>query len=358
MPVIISHCSALELLRAVPPQVRLYPRVGEPLEMTGISTSPQELATLDLGRFGVRRKPVHVLVSGESRELKASGVRTHWFGLPVMPGGLLLELSPGVYVVGPELCFVQMARSTSIVGAVVLGYELCGQYSHFSEMVSGYYERPPLTSVEMIGAAMSELSGLYGLGRAREALRWVRDGARSPMETVLAGELFLPGRHKGLAFVRPELNYEVSLDEAASAITGTKTCRIDVAWPGQRRGTEYDSREFHLDPEKDLRRKEALEHMGWTINTIKLDHMANHDELMKAVALFEDAIPRQKGGPASAEEVAQLHERLLRATRCGMGMERAVFGVPVPHGLVKMHLGSCEHRHHVSALAIVTLPRV
>ena len=340
MPVIISHCSALELLRAVPPQVRLYPRVGEPLEMTGISTSPQELATLDLGRFGVRRKPVHVLVSGESRELKASGVRTHWFGLPVMPGGLLLELSPGVYVVGPELCFVQMARSTSIVGAVVLGYELCGQYSHFSEMVSGYYERPPLTSVEMIGAAMSELSGLYGLGRAREALRWVRDGARSPMETVLAGELFLPGRHKGLAFVRPELNYEVSLDEAASAITGTKTCRIDVAWPGQRRGTEYDSREFHLDPEKDLRRKEALEHMGWTINTIKLDHMANHDELMKAVALFEDAIPRQKGGPASAEEVAQLHERLLRATRCGMGMERAVFGVPVPHGLVKMHLGS------------------
>ena len=340
MPVIISHCSALELLRAVPPQARLYPRVGEPLEMTGISTSPQELATLDLGRFGVRRKPVHVLVSGESRELKASGVRTHWFGLPVMPGGLLLELSPGVYVEGPELCFVQMARSTSIVGAVVLGYELCGQYSHFSEMVSGYYERPPLTSVEMIGAAMSELSGLYGLGRAREALRWVRDGARSPMETVLAGELFLPGRHKGLAFVRPELNYEVSLDEAASAITGTKTCRIDVAWPGQRRGTEYDSREFHLDPEKDLRRKEALEHMGWTINTIKLDHMANHDELMKAVALFEDAIPRQKGGPASAEEVAQLHERLLRATRCGMGMERAVFGVPVPHGLVKMHLGS------------------
>lgn len=339
MPVIISHCSALELLRAVPPQARLYPRVGEPLELKSISTSPRELAALDLGSFGIRRKPVHVLVAGESREIKASGVRTHWFGLPTMPGGLLLELAPGVYVAGPELCFVQMARSASTVGAVVLGYELCGWYSHFAEMVSGYYERPPLTSVEIMGAAMTELSGLYGLGRAREALRWVRDGARSPMETVLAGELFLPGRHKGLAFARPELNYEVPLDEAASAITGTKTCKIDVAWPGARRGAEYDSREFHLDPEKDLRRKEVLEHMGWTINTIKLDQMVDHRELMKAVALFEDAIPRQKGGPAPAEEVAELHARLLRATRCGMGMERAVFGVPVPRGLVKMHIG-------------------
>ena len=251
MPVIVSHCSALELLRAVPPQARLYPRVGEPLELKSISTSPRELAALDLGGFGIRREPVHVLVAGESREIKASGVRTHWFGLPTMPGGLLLELAPGIYVAGPELCFVQMARSASTVGAVVLGYELCGWYSHFAEMVSGYYERPPLTSVEMMGAAISELSGLYGLGRAQE----------------------------------------------------------------------------------------ALEHMGWTINTIKLDQMVDHRELMKAVALFEDAIPRQKGGPAPAEEVAELHERLLRATRCGMGMERAVFGVPVPRGLVKMHIG-------------------
>ena len=340
MPVIVSHCSALELLRAVPPQARLYPRVGEPLELKSISTSPRELAALDLGGFGIRREPVHVLVAGESREIKASGVRTHWFGLPTMPGGLLLELAPGIYVAGPELCFVQMARSASTVGAVVLGYELCGWYSHFAEMVSGYYERPPLTSVEMMGAAMSELSGLYGLGRAREALQWVRDGARSPMETVLSGELFLPARHKGLAFARPELNYEVPLDEAASAITGTKTCRIDVAWPGVRRGAEYDSKEFHLDPEKDLRRKEALEHMGWTINTIKLEHMIDHQELMRAVALFESAIPRQRGGPAPAEEVAELHERLLRATRCGMGMERALFGVPVPHGLVKVHIGA------------------
>ena len=101
---------------------------------------------------------------------------------------------------------------------------------------------------------------------------------------------------------------------------------------------EYDSLEFHLDPEKDLRRKEALEHMGWTINTIKLDQMADHAALMRAVALFESTVPRQPGGPAPVEEVAELQARLLRATRCGMGLERALFGVTVPHGAVRVHV--------------------
>ena len=338
MSIVISHGSALELLRAVPPQVRVFPRVSEPLELSRISTSARELSALRLDDFGIRRSPVHVLVCKGARGIEAVGVRTHWFGLPVMPGGLLVELAPEVYAAGPELCFAQMARQASVVGAVALGDELCGRYSHFSEMISGYFERPPLTSVEQIAAALEALAGLYGLHHAREAARWIRDGARSPMETVLSSELLLPARHQGLAFARPELNYEVALDAAASSITGTRSCSIDVAWPGVRRGAEYDSLEFHLDPERDLRRREALEHMGWMINTIKLDQMSDHRELMKVVALFEDAVPRQPGGPAPTNEVAELHRRLLRATRCGMGLERALFGVPVPRGAVRLHV--------------------
>lgn len=338
MPVVISNSSALELLRSVPPQARLYPRVAEPLETAAISTDGRELRAADLRLHGIRRTPVHVLVSRFGRQIQSADVRTHYFGLPRMPEGLLLELEPGVYAAGPELCFVQVARSSSLVGAVALGCELCGRYAHFSEMVSGYYERSPLTSVERIGEALDALSGLYGICHAREALRWVCDGARSPMETVLAAELFLPGRHKGLGFARPELNYEVSLDEAAAALTGTRSCSIDIAWPAVRRGAEYDSREFHPDPGRDLRRREALEHMGWAINTIKLDHMADHAELMRTVALFADEVPCQPGGSAPAAEVAELHGRLLRATRCGVGLEQALFGVPVEHGAVRIHV--------------------
>ena len=338
MPVVVSHNTALELLRSVPPQSRIFPHATEPLDMASITTSSRELRALDLRQFGIRRTPVHVLVSGASREIKAHDAKTHWFGLDEMPGGLLLELAPGVYSASPELVFAQMARNLSTVGAVVLGCELCGLYAHFSEKISGYYERPPLTSVERIGNALDELSGMYGLARAREALRWVRDGSRSPMETVTACELFLPGRLQGMAFELPELNYEVPLDEVASAITGTRSCSIDIAWPGVKRGAEYDSEQFHPDPEKDLRRKEALEHMGWTINTIKLDQMADHDEFMKVVALFENEVPRQRGGPAAEEEVAELHQRLLHATRCGIGLTPVLFGVPVQGGAVTVHV--------------------
>lgn len=119
-----------------------------------------------------------------------------------------------------------------------------------------------------------------------------------------------------------------------------ETLAMELISTDSRELRRLDLSEFgvHLDPEKDLRRKEALEHMGWTINTIKLDQTADHRELMRAVALFEDEIPRQSGGPAPAEEVAELHQRLLRATRCGVGLERALFGVPVPHGAVRLHV--------------------
>ena len=102
MPVIISHNSALELLRAVPPQVRAYPRVCEALDMELISTDSRELRRLDLSEFGVRRAPVHVLAAKGVRAIQSKAVETHNFGLPVMPEGLLLELAPGVYAAGPE----------------------------------------------------------------------------------------------------------------------------------------------------------------------------------------------------------------------------------------------------------------
>ena len=338
MSFFLSHSSALELLRATPPQVRLFPRVMEPLDTAAASTDLQSLRTEDFAAFGVRNRPVEVLVHGASRSSAAHGVRTRRFGLDTIPAGLALEVALGTYAAGPELCFVQMARDLDFVDAVVLGCELCGRYSHFAPMVSGFYERPPLTSVEKIAHAIEQLDGLFGLGRAREALEWVRDGSRSPMETVTSCVLFLPARHRGLGFARPELNVRVPLDDIASAITGTQACYVDTAWPGARRGVEYDSREFHKDLARDLRRKEALQHMGWVLYSIDLDRMTRVGELLKAVALFADEVPRQPDGSAPPDEVAALHKDLLRATRFGLGLGAALFGSTVPYGRVPVHV--------------------
>lgn len=338
MSIFLTHSAALELLRAIPPQVRSYSRVMEPLDARAVSTDLASLRTEDLTELGIAGRPLEVLAHRSSRSCEARGVRVRRFGLREIPAGLAREVAPGVYAAGPELIFVQLARDLPLVDAIVLGYELCGRYSHFAPQVSGFYERPPLTSVEKIARAIEQLDGMYGLSRAREALAWVRDGSRSPMETVTSCVLFLPARHRGLGFARPELNARVRLDAAAAAITGTRCCYVDAAWPGVRRGVEYDSAEFHKDPARDARRKEALQHMGWVLYSIDLDRMTNVSELLKAVALLADEVPHQSEGSAPPEAVAELHRDLLRATRFGLGLGAALFGTAVPRGRVRIHV--------------------
>ena len=62
-----------------------------------------------------------------------------------------------------------MAGETSLIGAVVLGHELCGTYSPFAQMISGFYERPALTSVDKLRAATDAVSGMRGVKAARKA---------------------------------------------------------------------------------------------------------------------------------------------------------------------------------------------
>ena len=335
---LISHSSALEALRSIPPQVNRFKRFNDSIPVTELSAGSRKILPAGLDALGVEKRPVHVLVGTGAPKGKSSQIRTHWINLEELPPGLALELAPDVLVAGPELVFALLGRSLAPVAEVVLGYELCGCYSQFAKLVSGFYDRPPLTSVAAIGRALDELAGVPRLGRARSALRWVADGARSPMETVVACELSLPAELGGLGFQKPQLNYPVALDEAAARIAGCQTCYVDVAWPGARRGLEYNGSAYHLDAARDQRRREALAHMGWQLNVVDLDHMRDHGLLMASVALFEGDLPRQPGGAASAQAVAGLHQRLLKATRYGMGLEPALFGVPVPHGTVQLHL--------------------
>ncbi len=142
---------------------------GPPSSREGITVS---ILMSHNSALGLRRTPLHVLVRRYAPACKAQGIQIHRFGLGEVPAGLMLEAAPEVYAAGPEACFAQMAR---------------------------------------------------------EALRWVRDGSRSPMETVMSHLLYLPEEHGGLAFAVPQLNYEVKLDAVAAAVGGTAACSIDAA---------------------------------------------------------------------------------------------------------------------------------
>lgn len=338
MPVVLSHNSSLELLRAAPPQTKLLTRVTEPVHLDDLPTSARSLSDCSFFDLGLRTQPVHVLVSENQTLPKVSGVKAHACRLPELPASALMRYTKDVYLCGPEFTFVQMASVISPLGAAVLGYELCGAYSQFAPLISGFYDRPPLATRASIRAMADALGRTRGTHKARQALKYVCDGSRSPMETVASCMMFFPVSVGGLGFGAPKLNHRVTLDPVAARITGTKTCAIDIAWPDVRLGIEYDSESFHADADKDRRRREALAHMGWSIYVIELDEIRDYRSFSRKVELFEDQVPHVRGLRSHEADRRALLERLLKATRFGMGLESLLFVAAPRKGSVRLHL--------------------
>lgn len=350
MAIIFSHDTALEILRAIPPQAKLTkPFAGEvPMGGDGITTDFGELARVDPAAFGARSRPVHVLVGKGQRRSQAREVISHEFGEGRVPFPLLWGFSQasgssrhGIYFCSPEAVFVQLSRTADLVSAVCLGFELCGAYSHFAPPVSGFYERPPLTTGDRIFMGLEWFRGSRGLGRSQEALSLVCEGSRSPMETLVACELAFPDDLGGFGFEKPELNYEVALDAVSAGLAGSRRCYIDIAWPDAKVGIEYNGREYHLDHARDRKRVEALEHMGWSIRTVEARDLADPRRLEAVVRTLRGKVPERNGTVpqrASRTQRAALHAELLGATRSGLGLEAALFAAGVPHGIATLHV--------------------
>lgn len=338
MPSLLSHSSSLEWLRSVPPQVDWshHPSadvdVSQLRECRGLRDYPA------LQALGFSALPLHFLVPQNLHQTRQRAAKLHRTAIKSIPADLVREIEPGIFVSGPELCFIQMASTVSLVGAVVLGHELCGTYSHFARMASGFYERLALTSVEKIEDAIERLEGMRGLSHARQALRWVRNGSASPMETVISCMLCLPTSMGGFGKRAPELNCRQELDEVARRITGTAYAKVDTGYPDKKVGLEFDGRDYHRDAEKDRSRREALAHEGWTIYVMNVDEATTYDELRNKVDLMGDVPKAGKLGEVDPQLGRNLLDRLLHATRFGLGLNGTLFGVAVAKGKVKLHV--------------------
>ena len=337
MPIILSHSSALERLRAIPPAFDDSPIIQEPISLPK-APSVRRLNPIEMQELGISQTPVSILTQRQSNPPKTPYVKIHMQSVGPIPGNLLLQAGPDVYASGPELAFIQMAGQLSFVGLVVLGFELCGSYSHFAPKVSGFYERAPLTTKDQIESAINLFKSLHGRSAARKALPYVLEGSASPMETVLACMLTFPPEMGGEGFKLPVPNKEVTLSKAGARITKTGSCKVDLAWPDARIGLEYAGGPYHTDEKKDRLRLEALAHEKWTIYTADIDRLANYAEYEALVSLIEDEIPRTPGAARAKKSASKrLFERLMRATRAGMSVSAALFGTAIPYGAVKIH---------------------
>ena len=181
------------------------------------------------------------------------------------------ELSSGSRVLVPDaaLCFLQYASVASFCELVEFGYELCGAYELSLDVNAKYRERTAPRTVASLTRYIESVSKVRNASLALRALRYVRDGSASPMETALAMMVTLPRKLGGLGIRDVALNERVALSGKARRLAKRKSFVLDLYISRARIDVEYNGA-LHDDPEqreRDHERSNALGTMGYVVYT-------------------------------------------------------------------------------------------
>lgn len=191
--------------------------------------------------------PLHVLVPRRSGRVRMAHVVEHsvWHELPPES---IVWLDGQASMVCPELLFLQMAETLSLPALVMLGYELCGNFSRDATNPFGgraQLEIPAATSVARLLEYMDSSPNARGVARAKDALQHVCDYALSPMEAILGTMYSLPPNESGYGMGPITLNERVRIgDEDAG--TRARSRYPDLSFAFAPMGLNYDG-EDHLD---------------------------------------------------------------------------------------------------------------
>lgn len=246
----------------------------------------------DSGFLSHLAKPVDLLFPSKEARICSCQINPHMC-LHDLPKGSFRRLRPELYVLTPEVNFVQMGEDLSLAQLAAYGFELCGSYALAPSTERGFIDRPPLAFLDDLLRASSEGTGIRGAGKARAALAWVREGSRSPRETILVIVLCIPSDNGGYQLPFPQLNPAISLGSDAARTAGVGVLHPDLCWEEQKTIVEYDSDGTHLEEGqviRDVDRKDAFARDGWHVITITNQRLWRPEVLDRIVR--EELAPR------------------------------------------------------------------
>jgi len=169
----------------------------------------------------------------------------------------------GLRLVAPAHVFSQLASMLSLDDLVAVGDFLV------TPPRRGTRRQPPLCTAEELGAAIPH--GARGAIRAHRALKEVRIGAESRMETLLRLVLVRAG------LPEPQLNPGVPI--------GTDTLHPDLLFPQWRVVLEYEGDGHRTDPNawrRDIWRREAFLEAGYRVVQVHRDDVLKEPEALLA----------------------------------------------------------------------------
>lgn len=274
MGIVLSHRTA-RLYHAAPfKQAR---HVTLPAEPSALKPEPPDMSLVSrarqiLLRCGVPEaalETIDVLVSTSACRRSGFGLLSHVWSHPISANGLI-ELERGIYVCDVALCVQQIASMLDEPELIECLFELCGKYSLPSQPDEPYRERPPLVTTEALNCHVERAPGQWGINRLRNALRYVQNGVRSPMETALLIPIVGPRRLGGLNIKTVQAAQRVEVVGCARGLTRRSYFECDALLPKSRTDLEYDGI-IHEDAEQaaiDTERANAMMAMGYNVMNV------------------------------------------------------------------------------------------
>lgn len=315
MDILISHNSAFALYDALD-DATLAHRRTMPLDAFGWdSTIADAHPAID-----ALPHPLHILIPFERRH-KIDRCTAHCSTFE-LPGLSTIRLQSHLYVVAPELCFMQLARSMDAIDIAQIATRLTATYRYVPDASPPLAGRLPLTTIERLALHMDSCGcagkqKLAGASKVNRGLAWAIENAASPREAALALTLAIPARCGGFGLPRPALNRTVPIPPHIARWAGKQSYRCDLFWPDASLAIEYDS-DLHAGSKqiaKDAKRRDVLSKLGITTLTVTRVQMNNIEEIRQIAVHIGDLLgtPKRYRSDSLKERQRMLHARLLHS---------------------------------------------
>ncbi|MBR3328617.1 MAG: hypothetical protein IKG22_14990 [Atopobiaceae bacterium] len=256
----------------------------------------KQIKLIPFDHLGIRRpepeSPLYILVGSRNRQRRVVNVHERICASPV-PSNSIRFAGDGVYTPSPELTFLLLARYLSLPELLLVGMELCGLYRLANANTSQplrsnrtLYNQGALTTPFRIATCIGHVDDFPNVKLARRACAYLAASSASPMESVLYLLLCLPRHLGGYGLPRPILNAKQKVGGQAEHLTLSRNLIPDLFWSDCRLDVEYDSEEFHADPESlaaGARRTLALRAMHVEVISVTKD-IVYDEEAFDAVA--------------------------------------------------------------------------
>lgn len=236
-------------------------------------------------RADIYTKPYHVLVFSRKALRQVRDTCFHLFSTRVS-SNLFYRLEKDVYVVSPELCFLQLASVLSLPLLIKVGCQLCSQFSFYDKDI---YFRLPLTDRKTLAKTVNRLHHFRGAQLANKALPYIFDNGASNREIALAMLLYLPKALGGFGLPKPQLNVRVNIPTHSKHLFTHQYYVCDLYWANHAVAVEYDSDQFHTGADRianDAAKRNALSLLGLEVYTLTNAQLKDLDEMERFARLL------------------------------------------------------------------------